>query len=515
MSDHDQARKRITIAIAAMGGQGGGVLGDWIIGLAESSNYYAQSTSVPGVAQRTGATVYYLELFPEAVDDTIDIRANSTSTASPVLALMPVPGDVDIVVAAELVEAGRAVQRGIVTPDRTTLIASNHRAYAYAEKSAMSDGRIDPVELQKQLGETAKNFICFDMQSMAENHGTVISATLFGALAGSGALPFAREEFENAIRSTGKSVETNLAAFAAAAARASGESFDTIDPESDLNTVDDLDLKHGPSKPATNNATHYPANCQEVINNVIQRLVDYQDTRYAKVFLERLNRVYRLDSRYGGEASNWALTLATAKHLGLWMSYEDTIRVADLKIRESRFERSKDEVLATKNEIVYLTEFMHPRIEEVADTLPKTLGRWLLNSSTLKPWLSNTILREREIHTAKLSGFLLLFALASLRRFRRGTLRFGVEQQRINDWLNRIEVFAIDDYEVAVEIAKCQNLVKGYGDTHERGLKNFNRIISHLDAYPTIGAAQIEKLRAAALADEGGEALTSALERAA
>ena len=47
-----------------MGGQGGGVLADWIVWLAESEGWAAQSTSVPGVAQRTGATIYYIEMAP-------------------------------------------------------------------------------------------------------------------------------------------------------------------------------------------------------------------------------------------------------------------------------------------------------------------------------------------------------------------------------------------------------------------------------------------------------------------
>ena len=81
---------------------------------------------MPGVAQRTGATVYYVEMIPE-------------SGRTPVLAMMPAPGDVDIVVAAELMEAGRAMQRGLVTPDRTTLIASSHRAYGILEKTAPGD----------------------------------------------------------------------------------------------------------------------------------------------------------------------------------------------------------------------------------------------------------------------------------------------------------------------------------------------------------------------------------------
>src|SRR5215469_16981970 len=114
MSDHRPSRRRITIAILALGGQGGGVLADWIIALANREGYLAQGTSVPGVAQRTGATVYYIELFPK-------------TARPPVLALSPMPGDVDIVIAAELMEAGRAILRGFVDRDRTTLITSTHR----------------------------------------------------------------------------------------------------------------------------------------------------------------------------------------------------------------------------------------------------------------------------------------------------------------------------------------------------------------------------------------------------
>src|ERR1700741_5417347 len=107
----------LSIAVMAMGGQGGGVLVDWIVALAEAQGWLTQSTSVPGVAQRTGATVYYVET----------IQADGTGRR-PVLSLMPFPGEVDIVIGAELMEAGRAMQRGFVAPDRTTLIASSHRS---------------------------------------------------------------------------------------------------------------------------------------------------------------------------------------------------------------------------------------------------------------------------------------------------------------------------------------------------------------------------------------------------
>jgi indolepyruvate ferredoxin oxidoreductase beta subunit len=117
------------LAIAALGGQGGAVLTGWLIEIAEANAYLVQSTSVPGVAQRTGATLYYLEFFPR--------QSPEANGREPVMALMPVAGDVDCVVAAELVEAGRALARGLVTPERTTLIASSHREYTIGERSAM------------------------------------------------------------------------------------------------------------------------------------------------------------------------------------------------------------------------------------------------------------------------------------------------------------------------------------------------------------------------------------------
>src|ERR1700730_7749275 len=111
--------RAITVAILAMGGEGGGVLADWIVDLAENSGYLAQTPPVPAVAQGTGSTSYYIEMFPEA--------AARAAGKEPVLALMPVPGEVDVVIASELMEAGRAVQRGLVTPERTTRIASTNR----------------------------------------------------------------------------------------------------------------------------------------------------------------------------------------------------------------------------------------------------------------------------------------------------------------------------------------------------------------------------------------------------
>src|SRR5256885_16865326 len=109
-----QAPRAITIAIFALGGEGGGVLSDWIVDAAEHSGYLAQATSVPGVAQRTGATVYYVELFPKS--------AAQVAGGAPGLGFFPLPGGGDIVLFSPLMESGRAGERGFVTPERTACL---------------------------------------------------------------------------------------------------------------------------------------------------------------------------------------------------------------------------------------------------------------------------------------------------------------------------------------------------------------------------------------------------------
>jgi indolepyruvate ferredoxin oxidoreductase beta subunit len=199
---------------------------------------------------------------------------------------------------------------------------------------------------------------------------------------------------------------------------------------------------------------------------------------------------------------------AAARSLALWMTFEDTIRVADLKTRGSRFTRVRDEIRADPGQLFGITEFMKPRIEEIAGTMPARLGHWLLESPRLCGWLTRWT-GGRQIRTGTLGGFLLLYALSGCRRWRRATLRYREENARIEEWLGRIRDLAVRHYALAVELARAQRLVKGYGDTHERGWRNFSALLGQLDllASRSDGAALMSKLQIAALADEEGQTL--------
>ena len=496
----DTSVQPIKIAILAMGGEGGGVLADWIVDLAEHNGHIAQTTSVAGVAQRTGATIYYLELFPRA--------AAESAGATPVLALIPTPGDVDVLLASELMEAGRALQRGLVTQDRTTLIASTHRVYAIAEKSAMGDGRADAAAIEAACDAAAKRFLRFDMAAASERCGSVISAVLFGALHGSGTLPFSREAFEDTIRRGGVGIQASLAAFGEGAALAVAGPAPAV-PQAASTPVPATHPNAAIQALLQRLQTQFAPAQQALLADGLRRLVDYQDASYATLYLDRMDAVAAL--------GHDPLTAEVARHLALWMSYEDTARVADLKTRDTRFARVRSEVKAGDAQLLQIHEFMHPRLQEICDTLPAGLGLWLLRSGAPRRFVERFTTQGRVVQTSRLSGFMLLYALAGLRRWRRSSLRYAVENARIEAWLQVIHGAAPTDPALAVEIARCQRLVKGYSDTHERGTRHFERLMKALPrlAGRSDAAATLRQLREAALADEHGKALDSAWAAAA
>jgi len=489
----------IKIAILAMGGEGGGVLADWIVDMGEANGYVAQTTSVPGVAQRTGATIYYVEFYPTAQAEADGGR--------PVLALMPLPGDVDVVLASELMEAGRAVQRGLVTSDRTTLIASTHRVFSIAEKSALGDGRVDSTQLLAHTARAAKRFIRFDMAEAAEASGSVISAVLFGALAGSGVLPFSRAQFEATIERGGVGVKPSLKAFGGAFARAQAGDDGETPPEAAA-AVPTPQPRHPAVRALVERVQRdFPLAAQDFLLEGVRRLIDYQDPAYAGLYLDRMAAIAALP----GDSAH-RLLRETARHLALWMSYEDTARVAALKTRATRFERVRGEARVQPGQVLAINEYMHPRLQEICETLPGGIGRWLMNSTWPKKLVERLTQHGRVIQTSSLHGYLMLRMVAACKRWRLSTMRYAEENRRIEEWLQRIAAAAGHNPELAVELAQCQRLVKGYSDTHERGIRNYDTVMRAVErAGSRLAPATLRELRDAALADEHGHKLQAAL----
>lgn len=491
----------LTVLIAALGGEGGGVLADWLVAAATLGGYPVQSTSIPGVAQRTGATTYYLEMLPRRLEE---LRG-----AQPMFALTPTAGDLDLVVASELVEAGRAIQNGFVTPSRTTLIGATSRVFAIGERIAMGDGRFDSDRILEVARQFAKRPILFDAGAAARTAGVPINAVLLGAIVASGVLRLERAWAEEAIRRSGKSVEANLrgleiGAREAQATNTPGERMATAGP-----------ALMGPASRTLLSAMQgaFPAGAEEVVAHGIDRLLDYQGRRYAELYLHRLQPIADRDDAEG------ALTREVARYLALWMSYEDVIRVADLKTRRERLARVRKEVRAGDKDIVQVVDYLKPGIEELCSIMPAALGRRLLAMARRRGVVSRWNV-GLHISTTSVSGFLLLRTLAGLRWWRPHSMRFKDEQGRIERWLRAVDDAAQRDLGLGLAVAQCAELIKGYGDTHARALRNFELIAgAYFDACtdqhvsPAMLADAIAQARQAALADPDGVALDAEVAR--
>lgn len=495
----DSAQAILKLVIMAVGGQGGGVLTNWIEAVARAQGRAVQATSVAGVAQRTGATIYYIEIGPEGID-------------APIFSLAPAGGDVDVLIAAEWMEAGRAIQRGFVTPDRTTLIASTHRALAVSEKMEPGNGIASAEEVMAAAEIAAQRLLVANMEKLAVDQGSVISASLLGALAGSKTLPFEAEAFREAIRASGKGVEASLRAFEAgltAVTEPTEEEVATAAPQPQIQIT-------GPGKAKTtwNTLTARVAALPEPARDMaaagLRKVVDFQDVAYGAAYLDRLDAIAAKDSAENG----FELTKEAAKYIANAMAYDDVIRVADRKTRGARSKRIDGEMGKSDQQILQLTEFFHPRAEEIAGLLPARLGERVENSPKWMARLDRWFNKGRRIRTDTLRGFLPLYIIGGLRGWRLKTRRHAVEAAHLDAWLATTNDYLQSDYPLAVETLRCRRLIKGYSDTHARGLSKFDRVLDGiaLVAGRDDAADWARRLREAALKDEEGKTLEGALQ---
>ena len=514
------------LLIAALGGEGGGVLASWISEAAASSGLVVSRTSIPGVAQRTGATTYYIEV------------VQRSGPVVPILGLNPAPGQVDILLATELLEAARMVQAGFVTPGRTLVVAADRRVYATDEKVAMTDGRASEEQLRGTLQRFSKRLVLADLAAVAADSASPLNVVVLGVLAGLETLPIEAETFRATIMAEGKAVNANLRGFEAGL-RLVQLGAASPSPRTSRHAEGVLSARredHGgavlpargegqPGTLAKASAPHpnplptgewgegmlesfasFPSEAHAVLREAVGRLADYQNAAYAERYLARVLRIC------GQPGADGALVNELARHLAVRMSVEDVIRVAQLKLRDARLARVTQEARARAGDIVDITEYMKPGPEEVLGLLPPSLGRWAL--ARVRHDRSWPI----KVRTTRFSGFLRLKFLAGLKFWRPRTLRFAEEETWIERWLDLVERTLAVDQAAAREVIATAALVRGYADTYKRGLANWSRIMEAVVKPGLSGvlpraqfADAVLQARLAAVKDPEGEALANTI----
>ncbi|MBM3609496.1 MAG: indolepyruvate oxidoreductase subunit beta family protein, partial [Alphaproteobacteria bacterium] len=398
-----------SILIAALGGEGGGVLAGWIVAAAHKARLPAQTTSVPGVAQRTGATSYYIEYLEQP----------APAGREAVFALVPIAGRVDTVIASELLEAGRIIERGFVSPDRTLFIASSSRQLTTMEKMQMGDGRFESQRIHDAAAALAKRYVTLDLDQLAQENGTVVSATMFGALAGAGAFPWSREVCEAVIREGGRGADASLKGFSAAFAAAPANGKDVAPSPQIPARAQEQKQEQEQAQPQTrmvSDAASFaslPLAVRDVTGHGVARMRDFQDEAYGELFLTRMRMLVEAAGNPADPQTAHALEEG-ARRLALWMAYEDIPRVADLKTRPERFARIRAEAQIQDHQLLKVTEYLKPGAEEIADMLPVSIGQKIMRrveAGKSLPFLG----RGMHVSTTGLRGYFTMRFLARVK----------------------------------------------------------------------------------------------------
>ncbi|MBM4440669.1 MAG: indolepyruvate oxidoreductase subunit beta family protein [Candidatus Rokubacteria bacterium] len=438
----------VSVLIPAVGGQGGGVLSEWIVEAAIAGGLGAHGTSIPGVAQRTGSTTYYVEVFP-AGDEL------------PTVSLYPIPGALDVLVAPELLEVGRMIELGFPSPARTTIITSTHRLYSIQEKMAVGDATYPKDRLVDAARAFSRELHAFDALTLAREHRTEVNAILLGVVAGSGVLPIPEDAYRAAIRGKGVQVDANVRGFDLGLALAR----DRPVPASARNGG--APAAAAPVVADDPRVAALPAPLRPIVRQALVRLVDYQDARYAERYLALLRPFVELDPEVAAHV---------ARYLALWMTYEDAIRVADLKTRASRFDRIRGEARAP-GAVVHVTDYLKPDLDEIYGILPRALVAPFAHWAERR-WPHGRPTMAQHVRTDTILGFLRIWLLGRLRRLRPVSYRAHVEHARMAQWLAVVRRCAAWDVALAREVAHAGQLVKGYGEVRRRMSAHLERLLT-------------------------------------
>ncbi|MDI9330357.1 MAG: indolepyruvate oxidoreductase subunit beta family protein [Alphaproteobacteria bacterium] len=493
----------ISILLCALGGEGGSVLAEWLVEVARHACHPAQATSVPGVAQRTGATTYYLEIYPQPF--------SALGGQRPVLGLNPLPGRLDALISSELLETSRQIAQGMASSDRTLVISHGGRALTTAEKMVIGDGRVNATALTELVAQHSRAHHVLDMADLTSQAGTVVSAVMLGCIAASDLLPFDRSIYEAVLAGDSASARASQRGFALGHAAITRQREQQrylevllVEPKADAAPMLSADL-----------AAQFPADTHPVLALAQARLIEHQGPAYVALYACRLQSVLQAEQASSPGAEQHPITREVARWLALWMAFDDVIRVADLKSRASRMARLRRETRAAEHDLLKIYDHFKPGVPEIAGLLPPAWAKRTLN------WDRRRVAQGRapwalpiQVATHTLGGWLMLRLLASLRCVRPWGSRYITEQAQIESWLQALLQATRISPALGLEVARCGQLVKGYGSTHDRSRRNLQHILTHGLAGDVSVDEQLERIerwRRAALQDEAGQALDQAL----
>ncbi|MGH7808043.1 MAG: indolepyruvate oxidoreductase subunit beta family protein, partial [Thermodesulfobacteriota bacterium] len=473
----------VKILIPAVGGQGGGVLTEWLVQAFLLEGFDAQGISLPGLSQRGGSTVYYLESF---------LQANS-SKKPVIFSQYPVPGDVDIILAQEFLELGRVLELGYGS-NKTTIVSSTHRVYSAPEKMPIGSGIYSEENLRKLATAFSSLFIGFNALELAKENGLDelgINGILLGALGASEVLPLSEATYLKAIEQRGVALKNNLKAFRIGWDHIIDGNH-TLSKSASQKKWEELKNERAEELPSTKIKEYleliervekdYPLRLREILAEALFRLIDYQDASYVEKYLNDLSRVHDIDKTMKG---GLRITELFAKNLALLMTYEDGIRVAELKIKPKRFQRIKEEMRLRDDQVFHVIDYLKPDAYEIYGLFPNILVAPIIRFTESRlfqrfwPQNKKITFGQKPVTTSFL-GSLRLWLLTRFKFIRPYSHRYHNEHALIKKYKTAVEKFTPLSYETGCLVAKSGQMIKGYGNVRRRTMNAFHRFLDNI-----------------------------------
>jgi hypothetical protein len=240
-----------------------------------------------------------------------------------------------------------------------------------------------------------------------------------------------------------------------------------------------------------------PDGVAAVVSEGIHLLTDYQGAGYARLYVERLQRFV------GRHDVDDATLGAIARLMAMRMSYQDPIRIAQLKFAETG---------AGNAGVQAADEVRKFRLDELVGALPAVVAEPVLGICERLGWTHKPV--AIRFNAASRWGVRRLKIEASLRRWRLFSVRYAKERVWVERWLHMISRCLTKQPKATSEIVQTATMVQGYGDAYRQGLADWHAIIDGLAKATFDGALPLADLagavaeaRAAALPDPRQAAL--------
>jgi hypothetical protein len=208
-----------------------------------------------------------------------------------------------------------------------------------------------------------------------------------------------------------------------------------------------------------------PEGAASVASEAIDRLIDYQGPSYATLYVDRLRRFV------GRRGVDDAMLAEIARLMAMRMSYEDPIRIAQLKLGE--FDAASPGLPVQSAD-----ESRNFRLDELIGALPAIAAEPVLDALEWVGWAHKPV--SIRFNSASRWGIRRLKIEAALRRWRLFSVRYARERVWVERWLHMIDRSLTKQPKAAAEIVRTATMVQGYGDAYRQGLADWHAIIDGL-----------------------------------